>query len=120
IYQSTSRRTNTSLIPWQRTASLASAAAALTMSGIALGYHSFTGTPVSTQPTDATAMTAASTPTGVAEGTLGAPVPTISIAIADGGHPDVISAISTALTTHFPVSQAQMVVGLVLGQLVQP
>jgi len=115
IYQSTSRRTNSSLIPWQRTASLASAAAALTMSGIALGYHSFTATAAPTQPTEV-----AATPTGVAEGTLGAPVPTISIAIADGGHPDVISAISTALTTHFPASQAQIVAELTLGQLVQP
>ena len=46
IYRSSSRRTNTALIPWRRTASLASAAAALTMSGIALGYHGFAGTPM--------------------------------------------------------------------------
>ena len=46
ICRSTSRRTNTaSFNPWQRTASLASAAAALTISGIALGYHGFYGYP---------------------------------------------------------------------------
>src|ERR1700730_10292914 len=97
IYRSTTpRRTTTSasLIPWQRTASLASAVAALTVSGIALGYHGFATV------TSATVATVATPPTAAAAApTVAAPVPGIPLAIADGGHPDLISTLSSAMAS---------------------
>lgn len=114
IYRSTSRRANRSLFPWRRTASLATAAAALTVSGISLGYHGFSDTPISTPSVDST--TEATPPDA---GNIAAPVPTISFAVADGGHPDVISAISSALIARFQISQAP-ILALPIGLPVQP
>src|SRR5258708_40149000 len=44
IYRAGERTVRTPLIPWRRAASLLSAAGALTLSGIALGYHGFADT----------------------------------------------------------------------------
>jgi hypothetical protein len=118
IYRSAARRTTTSLIPWQRTASLASAAVALTMSGIALGYQGFANT---TSATPAGATTSASTqldPTTAGRNTA-VPVPSISVVSTDGGHPDVISTLSSALIAQFQTAQVP-ILDLPVAALVQP
>jgi hypothetical protein len=119
IYRSTAHRittTSTSLIPWRRTASLASAVAALTMSGIALGYHGFASTtPTAVPTTEATTALDAQ----ASARSMGAPVPGISLAIADGGHPDVISTLSSTLIAQFQAAQVPLL-SLAIGPLVLP
>jgi hypothetical protein len=87
IYRSTARRTQASPISWRGSAAFACAAAAVTVSGMVLGYHSLSAeTPSDTQ------LLAPTSP-----GRVAVPVPVVSSPIASGGHPDLVSTLSTAL-----------------------
>jgi hypothetical protein len=88
IYRSSTRRTVASPISWRGTATFACAAAALTVSGMVLGYHSLSPD------------TAADTqlPPTAGPGRVAAPVPVVSSPLAGGGHPDLVSALSSSLS----------------------
>jgi hypothetical protein len=93
IYRSTQRLDpRGSLFPWRRTASLASAAVGVALSGIALGYHGFSFAPDSVD--DATPVSRGAD----------LPFPGFSVQPQANGHPDAISALSSALLARMPVS----------------
>src|ERR1700716_3990058 len=88
IYRSSTRRGRATLLQWRRTASWGAAAAALNLSGMALGYKGFS---------DAT-----ESPVAVAGVTVSAPMVALPPLpplppLLDGGHPDIISVLSSAL-----------------------
>jgi hypothetical protein len=94
IYRSPTRRTQASRSAWRRTASLSSATVALTVSGIALGYQGFSS---------ATASTGSAAPLAA---NVGAPAPVIVAPVRNGGHPDVVSALSSALIARVQAAPA--------------
>jgi hypothetical protein len=94
IYRSTKRLTRASPIRWRRTASLASAVIGVAVSGIALGYHGFA---YSTDRPESD--TSVSRETDL-------PFPGFSVQPQGRGHPDAMSALSSALLARVPVGQA--------------
>jgi len=86
IYQSAENSTPAPLTSLLRGGSFVSAAIALTISGIALGYHGVSG-PVTETPVTSDARQAS----------IGVPMPLVSFPRVDGGHPDLIAEISSAI-----------------------
>ncbi|MDQ6671018.1 MAG: hypothetical protein M3069_09745, partial [Chloroflexota bacterium] len=122
IYRSSGRRASTSILPWRRTASLTSASIALTLSGIALGYQGFTTTatsvPTTTGYSNSTRLDTANSGRNAA-----APVPGVPLGTTDGGHPDVVTALSSALIAQFRAAQLPILasaIGPVLEPLMGP
>src|SRR5690348_14129705 len=92
IYRAAHRRTRAPMFVWRRTASLVSAAAALAVSGVALGYQ---GVGVAPSPSVEAAARQLSLPS--------VPVPNIIVPLANGGHPDLIGALSAQLISSVQV-----------------
>jgi hypothetical protein len=108
IYRSSTRRTGATLLQWRRTASWGAAAAALTLSGIALGYQGF-----SEPSTDQSSVVVA----GVT-----VPAPMVTLPLTDGGHPDIITTLSAALIAHVQAAPpaVQLLLFGPLGPLLGP
>jgi hypothetical protein len=86
IYRASERRTRSPMLPLRRGGSLLSAAAALTLSGIALGYQSVSPPAIEGQ--------LAADVRGPA---VSMPMPMVSLPLVNGGHPVLIAELSSAL-----------------------
>src|SRR5689334_15349074 len=109
IYQSTERRgTRAPFSSLRRGGSLVSAAVALTVSGIALGYHGLPA-PASDAPSSGDTQPAA----------ISVPVPMVALPRIERGHPDLVAQISSAIIQRIQQVQNPPPLALVLPA-VQP
>ncbi|HEY2595077.1 MAG TPA: hypothetical protein VGK33_14365, partial [Chloroflexota bacterium] len=96
IYRAEESRPPSASVPVRRSASLVTAVAVLTIGGIALGYHGFAqpGLDMPPAPDQAASITV--------------PVPIVSLPLINGGHPDLLAQISSALAA--PVAEVRAIV----------
>jgi hypothetical protein len=96
MYRASAQRNSAPAIPLRRSVSILSAAAALTLSGIALGYHGLSDTSGDAQQ-----------PAQTVNADITIPVPGITFPTVTSGHPDVLAQLSTALLSRLqPVPAA--------------
>lgn len=98
IYRAAEQHPPTPRAPVRRSMSLASAVAALTIGGIALGYHGFARPGLDAAPPSAQTRNAS----------IGVPVPIVALPLVNGGHPDLLAQLSRALVA--PVEQVRAIV----------
>ena len=81
IYRADEDHTPAPIVPLRRSVSLVSAVAALTIGGIALGYHGFAEPGLDRSPAADAAQRIS----------IAVPVPIVALPLVNGGHPDLLA-----------------------------